>query len=80
MQVATIKRVWRGSKVARNGNRSRFFCRASTTGPREWGEVASWTVVTARIWLREIKGKAEGGSVILGIRNKSMRGRQHRRD
>lgn len=34
--------------------------------------------VTARIWPREIKGKAEGGSVILGIQNEYMRGQKHR--
>lgn len=31
-------------RLARNGNPSGVFCRASTTGPREWGEVAAWTV------------------------------------
>ena len=30
--------------------------------------------VTARIWSQEIKGKAEGGSVILGIQNEYMMG------
>ena len=35
--------------------------------------------VTARIGPREIKGKAKGGSVILGIQNKYMRGQTHRK-
>ena len=57
-----------------NGNPRGVFCRASTMGPREWGGSGCMDSVTARIWLREIKGKAEGGSVILGIRNEYIRG------
>ena len=34
--------------------------------------------VAARIWPRELKGKAEGGSVSLGILLEYLAGQQHR--
>lgn len=75
MQFAGYKKSCGGDqRLDRNGNPSGAFCRAPqwTLGNRRSGCMDS---IRARIWPRETKGKAEGGSVILGIQNEYLEDR-----